>query len=298
MSLFGSASNLYFNGGSATKAYLNGTQVWTVGAPTASGAPYEFLNTIATTLRANITSLRTPRFFVYRLDGNAFQIQDGGQDMFDGGNSTVPVLRSGAVYWSTGTITLTGPPALSYASQSAAITDTNYHYVSLGYSQSAGTFPAAQSDIYHPLTMLGARSGSTGAIGFQKTGNIGADGGGLILTGSIYTGSVINGFTTYAYFRQTYGQGVDPNICDVYMLFGHPNWGSNFGTVVWSAILTTSGQGATLYATGSASNLLAATTLLSRSGSTPAGASLPISASDIAAVVTNYTSLIKQSLNY
>ncbi len=75
MSLFGSASNLYFNGGSATKAYLNGTQVWTAGAPTASGAPYEFLNTIATTLRANITSLRTPRFFVYRLDGNAFQNQ-------------------------------------------------------------------------------------------------------------------------------------------------------------------------------------------------------------------------------
>lgn len=263
----------------------------------ASGSPYQVLNTIATTLRANTGSLRNPNFFVYRLDGTAVQITDGGNDMYDGGNSTVPALRSGVSYWNPGSSALTGPPALSYASQSATLTDTNYYYISFGYTQSAGAFPAAQNDAYHPLTVLGARSGS-GPIGFQKTGNIGADGAGFILTGSLYTGSVLNGFTTYAYFRQTYGQGADPNICDVYMLFGHPNWGSDFGTVVWSASLSTGGQGALLYATGSASNLLAATTLLSRTGSVVNGASLPISASDIAAVVTNYTSLIKQSLNY
>ena len=69
------------------------------------------------------------------------------------------------------------------------------------------------------------------------------------------------------------------------MLFGHPNWNSNFGTVAWSASLSTQIQGATLYATGSASNLLAVTTLLSRTGSNSAAASLPISASDIATVV-------------
>lgn len=299
MSLFNSANSLYFNGGSATKAYLNGIEVWTVPSPSASatGSPYESLNTIVGTLRSNVESLRNPNFFVYRLDGTAYQITDGGNDMFDGGNSTVPVLRSGVSYWNPGSGVLTGPPALPYTSQSAAITDTNFRYVSFGYSQSAGPFPASQFASFHPLTMLGARSGS-GAIGFQKTGNIGADGSGFILTGSLYTGSVINGFTTYAYFRQTYGQGFDPNICDVYMLFGHPNWGSNFGTVVWSASLSTQGQGATLYATGSASNLLAVTTLLSRTGSVTNSASLPISASQLATVVTNYTSLIKQSLNY
>jgi hypothetical protein len=217
--------------------------------------------------------------------------------MFDGGNSTVPYLRSNTTYWNPGSSVLTAAPAVSYAVTSSTLTDTNFGYVSLGYTQSAGAFPAAQNARFHPLTMIGARSGS-GPIGWQKTGNIGADGGGSILTGSLYTGSVINGFTTYAYFRQTYGQASDPNICDVYMLLGHPNWNSNYGNVIWSASLNTQGQGGILYATGSASNLLAVTALLSRTGSTAAGASLPISASDLQTVVTNYTLRIKEAIDY
>lgn len=263
----------------------------------ASGSPWSQLNTIVSYLRNYVADFRNPQFFVYRLDGNSYQITDGGNDMFDGGNSTIPSLRSGVSYWNPGSAVYSSPPALSYASQSSTITDTDYYYVSFGYTQSAGTFPAAQNTTYHPLTMLGARSGS-GPIGWQKTGNIGADGSGNIQTGSIYTGSVINGFTTYAYYRQTYGQGSDPNICDVYMLFGHPNWNSTFGNVIWSASLSTQGQGAILYATGSASNLLAVTTLLSRTGSTAAAASLPISASDIATVVNNFSLRIKESLSF
>ena len=267
-------------------------------ASAVSGSPWQQIDTIVSTLRNNVTDFRNPRFFVYRLDGNAYTITDGGNDMFDaGGNSTAPWLRSGVNYITPGSATIPVPPALPYSSQSATLTDTSYYYASFGYTQSAGTFPAAQNAIYHPLTMIGARSGS-GPIGWQKSGNIGADSQGSIQTGSIYTGSVINGFTTYAYYRQTYGQGSDPNICDVYMLFGHPNWNSNFGTVVWSASLSTQGQGATLYATGSASNLLAVTTLLSQTGSTPSGASLPISSSDITTVVDNFTLRIKQALSY
>jgi hypothetical protein len=263
-----------------------------------SGSPWQQINTIIPYLRSNVSDFRNPQFFIYRLDGNAYTITDGGNDMFDaGGNSTAPWLRSGVNYLNPGSAIIPVPPALPYSSQSATLTDTNYYYASFGYTQSAGSFPAAQSPIYHPLTMIGARSGS-GPIGWQKSGNIGADGRGSILTGSIYTGSVVNGFTTYAYFRQTYGDASDPNICDVYMLFGHPNWGSNFGTVVWSANLSTAGQGAALYATGSASNLLAITTLLSRTGSTPAGASLPISASDIANVVNNFALRIKESISF
>jgi hypothetical protein len=259
--------------------------------------PYNQLNTIATYLRNYVSDFRNPQFFVYRLDGTAFQITDGGNDMFDGGNSTVPYLRSNVTYWNPGSSALATAPAVSYAVTSSTLTDTNFGYVSLGYTQSAGTFPASQSSIYHPLTMLGARSGS-GPIGWQKTGNIGADGRGSILTGSLYNGSVINGFTTYAYFRQTYGDVTDPNICDVYMLLGHPNWNSNYGSIIWSASMSTAGQGGILYATGSASNLLAVTALLSRTGSTPAGASLPISASDLQTVVTNYTLRIKEAIGY
>lgn len=260
-----------------------------------TGSPWEQINTITSYLRNYVTELRNPFFFVYRLDGNSFQILDGGNDMFDQGNYTTPWLRAGTNYTSNTSIPI--PPALSYLSQSSSITDTNFYYASYGYSQSAGTFPAAQSSIYHPLTMIGARSGS-GPIGWQKAGNIGADGRGSILTGSIYTGSVVNGFTTYAYFRQTYGEGFDPNICDVYMLLGHTNWNSNFGTVAWSASLSTAVQGAALYATGSASNLLAITTLLSRTGSITNAASLPISSSDIRTVVDNYILRIKQALSF
>lgn len=262
-----------------------------------TGSPWQQINTIISYLREYVTDFRNPQFYLYRLDGTAYQISDGGQDMFDGGNYTAPWLRAGTNYITNQSITI--PPALPYSSQSSTLTDTNYYFAAFGYTQSAGVFPAAQSAIYHPLTMIGARSGS-GPIGWQKAGNIGADGlaGSQIQTGSIYTGSVINGFTTYAYYRQTWGQSNDPNICDVYMLFGHPNWNSNFGTVAWSASLSTQIQGATLYATGSASNLLAVTTLLSRTGSNSAAASLPISASDIATVVNNFTLRIKEALSF
>ncbi len=267
--------------------------------PPATGAPWQQLNTIASYLRGYVTEFRNPLFYTYMLDGTAYQIADGGNDMFDGGNSTIPWLRAGTAYWNPGATVYSGAPALPYTSQSASLTDTNYYYVSFGYTQSAGTGPniSRQNDRFHPMTMLGARSGS-GPIGWQKTGNIGADGGGSIQTGSIYTGSTINGFTVYAYYRQTYGEQYDPNICDVYMLLGHPNWGSNFGTVNWSASLSTQGQGGTLYATGSASNLLALTVLLSRTGSTPTGIGLPISASDIRNVVNNYTLRIKEALYF
>jgi hypothetical protein len=262
-----------------------------------TGSPWQQINTIISYLRGYVTDFRNPLFFTYRLDGNAFNITDGGNDMFDGGNSTIPWLLSNTAYWNPGSAAYAAAPALSYAIQTASLTDTNLYYAAFGYTQSAGTFPAAQSLAYHPLTMISARSGS-GPVGWQKSGNIGADGLGSILTGSIYTGSTVNGFTTYAYYRQTYGQGSDPNICDVYMLFGHTNWNSNFGTVIWSASLNTQGQGGTLYATGSSSNLLAVTALLSRTGSTPAGASLPISSSDITTVVNNFALRIKEALSF
>ena len=131
-----------------------------------TGSPWQSMNTIVSYLRNYVTDFRNPQFFLYRLDGTAYTITDGGQDMFDtGGNSTAPWLRAGTNYTNPGSTTISIPPALPYSSQSATLTDTNYYYASFGYTQSAGVFPAAQSAIYHPLTMFGARSGS-GPIGF------------------------------------------------------------------------------------------------------------------------------------
>ena len=256
-----------------------------------SGSVYTLIDTIIPYLRANSGSLRNPSFFTYFLDGNAYSILDGGNDMFDTGNFTAPWLRNNTNYTAGNTIPVPSI-ALNYTSQSATLTDTNFYYASFGYIQSTGSFPSGtQSSIYHPLTLIGARSGS-GPIGFQKAGNIGADGSGLLVTGSIYSGSVENGFTVHAFYRQSYGQSLDPSICDVYVLLGHPNWGSTFNTVVSSSIAGTNNQGAALYATGSSSEILAMTTLLSR----PSPTAIPFS--DIKTVVDNYITLVKTVLNY
>jgi hypothetical protein len=259
--------------------------------PPISGSVFTQINTIMPYLRANSGSLRNSNFFTYFLDGNTYSITDGGNDMFDGGNFTAPWLRNNTSYIAGNSIP-TPSPSLNYSSQSSTLTDTNFYYAASGYIQSTGSFPAgSQSGIFHPLTMIGARSGS-GPIGFQKAGNIGADGGGNLVTGSIYSGSVVNGFTAHAFYRQSFGQSSDPSICDVYVLLGHPNWGSTFGTVVSSSITGTSNQGAALYATGSSTEILAMTTLLSRASPTV----IPLA--DIKTVVDNYITLVKTVLNY
>jgi hypothetical protein len=260
-------------------------------SPPSSGSVFTQINTIMPYLRANSGSLRNPNFFTYFLDGNQYQILDGGNDMFDTGNYTAPWLRNNTNYTAGNTIP-TPTPALNYSSQSATLTDTNFYYAASGYSQSLGSYPSGQqSGIYHPLTMIGARSGS-GPIGFQKAGNIGADGSGFLITGSIYSGSVVNGFTAHAFYRQSYGQASDPSICDIYVLLGHPNWGSTFDTVISSSINNTQVQGAALYATGSSTEILAMTTLLSSLTSS----AIPFSS--IKTVVDNYITLVKTVLNY
>lgn len=294
MSLFGSATQLYFNGGSATKAYLNGTQVWSA-TVAVTGSPYQLLGTIASTLRTNITSLRNPGFYEYRLDGPSLPsvtgsspvfINDGGNDMFDNGNYTVPWLRNSATYINSTTVA--SPPAINYNSSSVSLLDTDFYYVSLGYQT-----PGLPTGSFLPLTVLGSRSGTGPSTGWQKAGNIGADGAGSLQSGNVYTGQTVNGFTTYAFFRQTYGQSTDPTICDLYILLGHPNWSTTFGTVVSSSVAGTQLQGAALYTTGSGvKNVLAIATLLSRPSPSP------ISGSAIQTVVDTYTSLIKQALNY
>jgi hypothetical protein len=259
--------------------------------PPTSGSVFSQIDTIMPYLRANSGSLRNPNFFTYFLDGNVYSITDGGNDMFDGGNYTAPWLRNNTSYISGQSIP-TPSPALNYSSQSSTLTDTNFYYAASGYIPSTGSFPSGnQSGIYHPITMIGARNGS-GPIGFQKSGNIGADGGGSLVTGSIYSGSVVDGFTAHAFYRQSFGQLSDPSICDVYVLLGHPNWGSVFDTVISSSVAGTQLQGAALYATGSSSELLAMTTLLS----SPTSSAIPFSS--VKTVVDNYITLVKTVLNY
>lgn len=245
--------------------------------------PYLLLDTIATYLMGYITTdLRNPNFFQYNLDGNQYQISDGGNDMFDSGNYTAPWLISNTNYTNLTTIPI--PPSLGYSTTASTITDTDFYYVSLGYS----TTPDRR-----PLTIIGTRSGVGKPIGFQKAGNIGADGGGFLDGGIIYSGSVINGFTTHAFYRQTYGQASDPAICDLYILLGHNNWDSVFGTINSFASTNKGIQGGYFYTSGATTkNILAITTLLSR----PTNQPIPLS--DVQLVTQNYITRIKEILNY
>ncbi len=199
-----------------------------VAAPTASGAVYQQLDTIANYLRGYMSDFRNPSFYAYRLDGNGFNITDGGFDMYDSGNVTSPWIRSNANYASNTAYSLAAyPSASNYTVTSSAVLDQDFYYVSLGYQQYAVT----QSLTFLPLTVLGTRSTPGISTGWQSGGNSGADGSGTLAAGYIYSGSTVNSFTTYAYYRQTYAAG-DPSHTDLFILLGHPNWGSTFGPVV------------------------------------------------------------------
>jgi len=256
-----------------------------------SGVPYEVLDTIAVYLRNYMSDFRNPSFYTYWLDGSGFYINDGGSDMYDSGNVTTPWLRSGTTYVGAGGYSAaTYPQAIDYTKTTRTLMDTDFYYVSLGYIQY--TSPT-QLGTYHPLTVIGSRSGVGVPVGWQVGGNSGADGGGTLSSGTIYSGATVNGFTTYAFYRETYNAS-DPSHCNLYILLGHMNWGSVFGTVnSFADPVSSGGCGGYYYTTGgSVKNILAIQTLLSKSGG------ILVTSSECQTVVDNFTLRIKQALGF
>jgi hypothetical protein len=247
----------------------------------AGDSPSADLNTIATYLRGyQATDLRNPSFYSYTLDGDNKSITDGGLDMYDAGNNTAPWLKSNAQYSNLNSINSAN--ALAYDVTTASTFDGDFQYVSLGY----GTSPDRR-----PLTMLGTRTVAGNPIGFQKYGNAGSDGGGSLLSGRIYDGSVFNGFTVQAFYRLNYNAG-DPSICDLYMLIGQPGWDSSFGTInQYADPVSNGGNGAHFYSSGASTrNLLAITTLLSK------GSGTAVTVAELQTIVQNYTLRIREAI--
>jgi hypothetical protein len=258
------------------------------------GSPNQFLGTIATYLRNYMPEFRNPSFYAYRLDGNGYYINDGGGDMYDNpGNITNPWLKSNVQLTSNlGAYSAATYPSASNYLQTGSVgtLDGDFQYISLGYTQ-AQTSPVTQSIQWHPLTVIGSRL-SNGSVGYQTAGNSGADGSGTLVTGSIYSGSLVDGFTVHTFFRQQYAAG-DPSHCNVYLLLGHPNWGSTFGSVRVFSDNNRGAIGGALYSSGSqTSNLLAASILLSKASG------VQVTNSEIKTVVDNFIFRVKSSLNY
>lgn len=254
-----------------------------------NGIPYQQLDIIASYLRNYMEEFRNPSFYTYRLDGTGFQILDGGLDMYDNGNVTSPEIRAGNIYTSSvGYSVASYPSASNYTQTSSAILDGDFYYTSLGYVQ----YGVTQSAIYHPLTVIGSRS-TPGSVGWQVGGNSGADGGGTLATGTIYSGNDVGGFTVYAYYRQTYN-ATDPSHCTVIILLGHTNWNSTFGTIVsGSEPVNLGGCGVRFLSSGSnTSNILAVNTLLSKA------AGVQVTAAECTTVVNNFVTRIKESVGF
>jgi hypothetical protein len=272
---------------------LTGSIAATVGygrIPGRSGIPYTQIDRIAAYLRNYMSDFRNPSFYNYWLDGNGFFINDGGNDMFDNGNVTSPVVRSGTTYVSNSGYSAGAYPfAVNYTNTASTVLDTDFYYASLGYIQYTGT----QNGALHPLTVIGSRLAVDQPVGFQVGGNSGADGGGTLASGTLYSGSVIQGFTVHAFYRETYN-AFDPSHCNVFMLFGHPNWNSSFGTIATFADpVSNGGCGSYLQSTGAGTrNLLAVQTLLSKAGG------VLVTAAECQTVVQNFALRIRQALGF
>jgi len=287
-SLFGQS----FTGGTDAATWLNANGYWTSYSPK---TPYSELQTIAEYLRNYMPEFRNPSFYAYQLDGNSYFIEDGGGDMYDNGNISSPWIVANTEYVGTGGYNPGAYPfAVDYTQSATTQTlDTSFGYISLGYQQYTGT----QSLTYLPLTVLGSRDNETYGpnlpIGFQTGGNSGADGGGTLASGTIYSGATVSGFTVYSFFRETYNAG-DPSHCDLYILLGHPNWNSTFGTVTSFAQPTNvGGCGGYLYTTGAGTqNILTIKTLLSKNGGQL------VTQAECQTVVDNFILRIKQSQNF
>ena len=249
---------------------------------TGTTEPVSIVNNI-TGLAASMTNYmseyKNPSFYSYSLDGDATYISDGGGDMYDGGNFTTPWLISGTNYTSNSGSIGGFPSRVSYANTTSTTVDTNFSYASLGY----GTSPDKR-----PLTVIGTRSGTGNPVGWQKGGNSGADGGGIGTSGFVYNGVSVNGFTTYAFKRQTHSAG-DPSHCDLYILLGHTNWDSTFGTInSFADPVSNGGNGGYLYTSGaSVKNILAIVTLLSKNSG------VEVTTAECQTVTDNITSRIK-----
>lgn len=247
------------------------------------------LENLATYLRNYMSDFRNPNFYEYWLDGTGVYIGDGGSDMYDGGNFTSPWLISNTQYTSSSSSTGAFPFAINYLNTGSTTIDTSLYYVSLGYKQ----YGPPQDPVFHPLTVIGTRNTEGDPIGWQIGGNSGADGGGTLSSGLIYSGTNISGFTTYAFYRETYN-AFDPSHCNLFILLGHNNWGSVFGAInTFADPVSNGGCGSYLYTSGSnVKNILAIQTLLSKANG------VLVTSGECQTVVQNFINRIKNYFNY
>jgi len=198
------------------------------------------INLLYNTLNPYKSFYKNPYFYEYLLDvADGSSISDGNGDMYDGGNITT--IYCDGLFSST----------LLYNNTSGETTILNGKSVvniALGVST--------------PLMYL-CKSGSRANLGFRKTGNLGADGGGSQTSDVVYSGASLYGFTVYAWRRLVFNAG-DPSICDLYFAIGDTS-STFYSTSMITAIPSTTDDGFSQFYMDVA-NVLMGCILLSKSG--------------------------------
>jgi hypothetical protein len=253
------------------------------------------LNRAAAHMRKHMTEYRNAAFFKYALDGDEYHISDGGDDMYDGANFTTPWLLSGDLYVEQSEKEDL-PFAVSYAATTETVIDSTFRYVSLGYVQSEGydsgddeTMPSVDAS-RHPLLVMGSRC--SGPVGWQLSGNMGADGSGEAILTRLHSGEAVEGFRVHAAVRQLVNTG-DPLVCNVILLVGSDSWGSRFGPITTFSDEDTNENGFYAYAGTGSKNILAIHFLLSKPESQN---TMPISNTELKRVVVRVLRRLRQGL--
>lgn len=180
--------------------------------------------------------LTTNQHNIY-FGSQAQYVADGGNDMFDNANFTQPVTSSTRSNQSPSTVaSVSGHPDSIYYNNtsSGGISAKTYVHPNVSdFSYVAGgwTSNGSQNANGGALIVAGT-TGNTGNqwCGWMVGGNSGADGGGSKSQVDIYNGSIVDGFTVYSSYMSTHGAN-DPSCNSLYMLIGHPKWGTSFGTI-------------------------------------------------------------------
>lgn len=254
------------------------------------------LDIIAANLRQHMTEFRNTQFWAYRCDGDISgnYIRDGGNDMYDVGNFVTPWLLSGERFDIGNDELEDYPYCVNYSTVTQTVVDTDFNYVSLGWIYEIYNGEEQTEQSRHPITLLGFRN--SGPVGWQIGGELGADGGGNAISGYVYNGAIINGFTVYTGYRQVYNAN-DPTICNLCILLGHSSWGSVFGPITLVADDSDTDYSKFLMYSGAGSqNILTVYTLLSRDPRPNDTNDIEIPTSELETIVGNFITRIAESL--
>jgi hypothetical protein len=283
----------------------------------ATYSPSIFFDSMVFDLNNYLSEYRNPSFRFYQLDTGDFVgfantsgldsfIADGGNDMYDNGNFTMPQgpYSFNSRYITTGNnLPQAGDFAIGYeTARTTQVYDGNFYYKTFGYgggsdvatgaadpivsSTSARLGPASNRPESRPLTAFGYRTGSNQTIGWGKCGNLGADGSGVISYDLIYSNNTVNTFRVWAFRRCVHGTP-DPSVCDLYMLIGHPRWNSVYGAGVDAASGGSTDLGNSYLKMDGTTNVIAVTMLLSKGGG------VEVTAAECQTIVQNLTNRMR-----